>query len=71
MSVMAHSRTAKRRVLISRDGDDYVIKDRRVGVMMRGDDVNELRKVCRWLQWEVEDTVSASSVDLVSERSEK
>jgi len=44
-----------RRVSIVRDGDDYVVKDPRLGVMMRAVDLNGLRRVCRWLRWDVED----------------
>jgi len=55
MSVGAHVRTGKRRVSIARDGDDYIVKDQRLGVMLRGHDINELRRACHWLQWDLED----------------
>jgi hypothetical protein len=38
-----------------RDGSDYVVKDQQLGVMMRGPDLNCLRKACHWLQWNIED----------------
>jgi len=53
MSVEAHAK--KRDVSIARDGDDYVVLDGDLGVMMRGRDINDLRKACRWLQWHIAD----------------
>jgi hypothetical protein len=53
MSVQAHGR--KRHVSIEPDGGDYVARDRDLGVMMRGRDINDLRKACRWLQWHIAD----------------
>ena len=45
----------RRRVSIVRDGDDYVAQDRQLGIMMRAPDLNGLRRVCRWLQWDIEE----------------
>ena len=53
MSVQAHPR--KRHVSIERDGDDYVVRDSDLGVMMRGPNVNDLRRACHWLQWHIAD----------------
>ena len=55
MSLGEHVRTGRRRVSIARDGDDYVVKDQNLGVMLRGHDISELRRACRWLQWDLED----------------
>ena len=60
MSVEAHVRKNKRCVSISRDGDDYVAKDQELGIMMRAQDLNRLRKACLWLQWDIEETKLAS-----------
>jgi hypothetical protein len=53
MSVEAHAK--KRHVSIARDGDDYVVRDRDLGVMMRGRDIDDLRRACHWLQWHIAD----------------
>jgi hypothetical protein len=55
MSVVEQTMRARRRASIVRDGDDYVATDRELGVMMRHQSADDLRKACLWLQWDIED----------------
>jgi hypothetical protein len=56
LPVEAQNDRIRRRVSIEPDGDDdYVVKSQDLGVMMRHHDLDDLRKACRWLQWDIEE----------------
>jgi hypothetical protein len=61
MSFVEQGKKARRRVSIVRDGDDYVATSRELGILMRHQSIGDLRKVCRWLQWEIEDVSPPAS----------